>query len=495
MSGVMTNQIRKFSMLLTVFAMVAPIAMSQEQRPNVVFLLADDQSFYTLGCYGNDDVQTPNIDLLSAQGVTFDNHYDTTAICMASRANILTGMYEYKTGCNFNYGDLPAEHWAQSYPVLLRQAGYMTAIAGKIGIEVEGTGLPQSDFDRWGAGPGQTHYETAKNKSMAKYAAEFPHATRAYGAFGRDFIHDSAKGEKPFCLSISFKAPHRPTTPDPEFDYVYANKSFTKPENYGRENGGHFSEQSRQGRQYERFNSWNYSDKYDQVMRVYHQQIYAIDVAVGMIREALESAGVAENTVIIYTSDNGFFCGSHGYGSKVLPYEEGSRVPLIIHDPRKPGTHGRRCGAVTGNIDFAPTILELAGLNAPEKMDGTSLLPLLTDPETDIRESLELMNFWGPKETHSFGVVTRDWKYVHWYFGGNGMTPKEELYDMRRDKLELTNAALNPEKRPAVEKMRGLYDSAVSKIEKNAARPSYAKYGKLFDRTTSWDDKAGLLKR
>ncbi len=230
--------------------------------------------------------------------------------------------------------------------------------------------LPERDFDKWGAGPGQTSYETKKNKSMAAYAEKYPHSSRSYGAFGADFIAEAAKAGKPFCLSISFKAPHKPATPDPLDDGVYAGKKFVKPKNYGRENGRHFSKQSRQGRQYERFVDWNYADKYDEVMAVYHQQVYAVDVAVGMVRHALEKSGVAGNTVAIFTSDNGFLCGSHGYGSKVLPYEEASRVPLIIYDPRHPNSGKKlRCKALTGNVDFAPTILELAGVKAPDGMD------------------------------------------------------------------------------------------------------------------------------
>ena len=132
-------------------------------------------------------------------------------------------------------------------------------------------------------------------------------------------------------------------------------------------NTQNISLQSRTGRQFERFHSWNYSDKYDEVMAVYYQQIYAIDVALGMIRDAIDKAGVKQNTVIIYTSDNGFFCGSHGYGSKVLPYEESSRVPLIMFDPRHSNSGKQlRCDALTGNVDL-PTILKLAGLPTPRQ--------------------------------------------------------------------------------------------------------------------------------
>ncbi|MEM7699640.1 MAG: sulfatase-like hydrolase/transferase, partial [Verrucomicrobiota bacterium] len=194
-----------------------------DDRPNLVFLFTDDQAWNTLGCYGNDSVVTPHIDALAADGMVFDRHYNTTAICMASRASVMTGLFEYRHGCNFEHGHLTVEKWRQSYPVLLRAAGYRTAMAGKIGLEIcdepEGKGrLPESDFDVWGAGPGQTKYRTDQNPSIAQYADEFPHATRAYGAFGRDFVIESAKGEAPFCLSISFKAPHQPVQPDPAFD-------------------------------------------------------------------------------------------------------------------------------------------------------------------------------------------------------------------------------------------------------------------------------------
>lgn len=459
---------------------------------NLVFLLTDDQTIYSLGCYGNGDVQTPHMDSLAKDGVTFDRHYNTTAICMASRATIFTGLLEYRNGCNFDHGHLVKKHWAKSYPVLLRRAGYRTAMAGKIGIEIsenphdkEGGYLPESDFDVWGAGPGQTHYSTAKNKSIAHYAEKHPHASVAYGAFGRDFIMESAKGNAPFCLSISFKAPHKPATPDPQFDHVYAGKKFKKPVNYGREHGEHFSKQSRQGRQYERFESWGYKDNYDEVMAIYHQQIYGVDVAVGMIREAIEKAGVAENTAVIFTSDNGFLCGSHGYGSKVIPYEESSRAPLMMYLPgHKNSGKQLRSGALTGNTDFYPTLLELAGLDVPEGIDGRSLLPLYDDPEGEVHSQLPLINVWGPKAVQSLGVVTKDWKYIYWpYDESKGFEKTEELYHIGGDPHELTNLASDPESREKLSEMRQKYDTEV-KAWQGKAVPyhNYQPYGSWFER-------------
>lgn len=487
----------------SVLCSLTGLQAGESVRPNIVFLMSDDQCTYSLGCYGNPDVETPHLDQLAAEGMVFDNHYDTTAICMASRANVMTGMLEYKTGCNFDHGPLTQDKWEKSYPMLLREAGYQTAFAGKFGFEIvdspdsKDLRLPDGDFDRWGGGPGQTSYETRKNKSMVKYAEEYPHSTLSYGAFGRDFIEEAAGAQKPFCLSISFKAPHKPATPDPRFDDIYRDKAFRKPGNFGREHGLHFSEQSRQGRQFERFHSWNYSDKYDEVMAVYHQQVYAIDVAVGMIRQAIDEADVRDETVIIFTSDNGYLCGSHGYGSKVLPYEESSRVPLIIFDPRHPNSGRKlRANALTGNVDFAPTICALAGVACPEGIDGRNLMAIYDDPTARIHESLPLINVWGPKAVHSLGVVTQDLKYIFWPYGANGMTPTEELYDTAADPLELMNLRDDRTAESKLQEMRTRYDKAVQHWRENAVDYNdYQLYGDIFDRHLTWSQKARLMKR
>lgn len=494
-----------FVLSVCLFTIVrAEIAMSADQRPNIIFLMADDQCAYSMGCYGTPKVKTPNLDQLASEGIVFDNHYDTTAICMASRANVMTGLYEYRTGCNFEHGPMMLDIWQKSYPILLREAGYTTAFAGKFGFEVKKTPaaagkgeLPEGDFDRWGGGPGQTSYSTAKNRSMRKYAKKYPHSTLSYGAFGGNFVRDASKGDKPFCLSISFKAPHHPVTPDPKFDHVYAGQTFTKPANYGRQHGEHFSTQSRQGRQYERFVSWKYADQYDEVMAKYYQQIYAIDVAVGMIRKALAESDAVENTVIIYTSDNGFMCGSHGYGSKVLPYEESSRVPLIMFDPRHENSGKKlRSDALTGNVDFSPTILELADVDIPQGLDGRSLVSLYDDPNAAIHQSLPLINVWGPKPVHSLGVVTKDWKYIFWSYAEGEFETAEEFYDMKGDPLELRNLAADASQTASLAEMRNVYDQHIA-AWKILAVPynNYQKYAIIFDRKIPWLQKRPLLTR
>jgi len=479
----------------SLFAGVAGAKSLESRRPNIIYLMADDQNVGSVGCYGKPEVVTPNMDKLGSDGVVFGRHYNTTAICMASRATVFTGMYEYKTGTNFDHGDMKPEVWKKSYPVLLREAGYLTAFAGKFGFKVEGKGLCETDFDFWGGAPGQSSYATQRNKSMAKYAAQYPHSTLSYGAFGRDVIRAAVKQDKPFCLSISFKAPHRPVTPDPKFDDVYAGKTFTKPANYGREAGEHLSEQSKQGRQYSRFHEWQYDTDYDGVMAKYYQLIYAIDVAIGMIRDELEAQGVADNTVIIYTSDNGYICGAHGYASKVLPMEESSRAPLMIYDPRSPSAGKKlRSPALTGNIDFAPTILELAGLPVPNNMDGRSLLPLLKNPDSDIHEQIVFVNVWGSVPTHSLTCLAKEWKYTYWWYGDSKMEPTEELFHLTKDPLEMTNLANNPEAGFVLSSMHAKYDVELGKWKAQAVSyNNYEPYGVLFDRTVPWQQKAGLL--
>jgi arylsulfatase A-like enzyme len=304
-------------------------------------------------------------------------------------------------------------------------------------------------------------------------------------------IREAVKQDKPFCLSVSFKAPHHPVTPDPKFDAVYAGKTFTKPANFGREAGEHMSVQSKQGRQFRRFHDWKYSTGYDGVMAKYYQLVYAIDVAIGMIIEELKAQGVAENTVIIYTSDNGFSCGAHGYACKVLPMEESSRAPLMIYDPRsKVAGKNLKCGVLTGNIDFAPTILDLAGLQIPENMDGKSLIPLLKNPKKDIHKQLAFINTWGVVSTQSLTCITKDWKYTYWWYGDGKMKPVEELYNLAKDPLEMKNLANDSKSSGILMKMRAKYDKELQKWKQEVVPYNdYTQYITLFDRTIPWEQK------
>lgn len=482
--------------LISASGIIAPLdAIGQEskdvshEKMNIIFLLTDDQNYGSVGCYGNNEVQTPNIDKLGYKGVIFDKHYNTTAISMASRASIFTGMYEYKTGTNFDHGNMKQEVWNKSYPMLLRQNGYFTAFAGKFGFVVEGKGICDNDFDMYAGASGQTSYKSIENKYLQKYAQQYPHTTLAYGEFGRDVIKEAAKKDLPFCLSISFKAPHLPVEPDPRFDDVYKDKKFTKPKNFGREAGKHMSLQSKQGRQYTRFTTWHYDTDYDNVMAQYYQLIYGVDYAIGMILDELEKQGLAENTVVIYTSDNGYICGAHGYASKVLPMEESSRAPLIIYNPKNK-RNGTRCKELTANIDIAPTILNIAGIEATPNMDGKNINQLLFGETESIHDKLAVLNTWGPVPTQYLACITKNWKYTYWWYGDEKMKPTEELFDLKNDPLEMDNVINREDCKSIANMMRMQYDELLYHIDKNAVYyNNYRQYSHLFDRNESWKNK------
>jgi arylsulfatase A-like enzyme len=193
-----------------------------------------------------------------------------------------------------------------------------------------------------------------------------------------------------------------------------------------------------------------------------------------MIRSALEEQNCANDTIIIFTSDNGFMCGSHGYGSKVLPYEEASRVPLIVMDPRSEADNlgadnkGRRCGALCGNVDIAPTILRFAGINIPDELDGASLDSLVGNSAASVHDCLPLINVWGPSAVHSLAITTKDWKYIYWPYSKNGFVPSEELYHTANDPLELTNCSQDPTFADVLRQMHGLYDEQLSRWRRTA---------------------------
>ncbi|VGO19643.1 sulfatase family protein [Pontiella sulfatireligans] len=477
---------------------------ADKKRPNVILLLTDDQSYRTMGCYGNPQAKTPNLDRLAAEGVVFDRAYDTTAICMASRAQVMTGMYEYKTGCNFQHGPLTADKWQKSYPVLMRDAGYHTGFVGKFGFAVKPTAdgssnyhsnedLPMDSFDEWYGWPAQGQYRTADNEFVAQYAEKYPHVTRACGAVSQDFIKNAAKSEEPFCLSVSFKASHGPMSPDKFFNDVYADTVWEEPPNYDEAGASLKPPQAKGGRQYMSIKDFR-PDKYQETMRKYNQLVYGIDYAVGMIREELERQGVADNTVILFLTDNGYSCGANGMGGKVLPYEEPSRSPMIVYDPRHPVSgKGARVQSVTANIDMAPTVLDVAGLPIPGNMDGKSLMPLLDNPKGKVHDSILLINAWGSAPTHSLAVVTEDYKYIHWPFN-HEMQVAEELYDLGKDRYEMNNLAANPEKQEILKRMQKQYDESFAAWKKECIDyGNYPLFSKIYDRHIAWDDKLAAM--
>ena len=271
-----------------------------------------------------------------------------------------------------------------------------------------------------------------------------------------------------------------------------ATKTFTRPFNYGVEKGKHLSEQVHTSRAATGYRNW--VTDYDNTVRNYYARISGVDAALGMIREELDRQGLAQNTVIIFTSDNGYNSGSHGFGDKVIPYEEGSKAPLIIFDPRLSKKHaGQTCDAVTANVDMTATIFALADVPAPEGIDGKNLVPLLTNPVGRVRDWVPLFNFWGAQSAQSMAVVSRDWKYIYWYYGRK-MKPTEELFHLAPDRLELVNLAQAPPSAAELAAARKAYDAEVAAMKATVVEGhGHEPYPVLFDRMTPWEKKEPLL--
>jgi len=502
------NKIKMFKNLNLLLLLVFCInTYSQTDKPNIIFILADDHSYISAGFNGNDIIKTPNLDNLANNGIVFDNYYNTTAICMASRAQIMTGMLEYKTGCNFMHGSLDSEKFKKSYPILLKEAGYKVSFAGKFGFPVTPeiseninhdsyTKLPVDAFDEWRGGRGQSFYQTNKNEYIKEYAEDYPHSSRAYGAWASDYIRSHKESDTPFCMSISFKAPHNPQTPDPFFNDIYNGVIFPKPVNYGPESAQHLPEQARNGRQYMRlFKQYKFDEEnFQESMRKYYQLIYGVDYAVGMIMDALKESGLDKNTIVIYTSDNGYFAGAHGLAGKVLPYEEAAKAPFIYFDPRHKNMGKQlRTKSLVGNIDVAPTILAAANVEIPQNMDGKNIEQLIDNPKNKIRDFLPVMNLWGTAPTQVLSIQTEDFKYIYWPYEGHNMTATEEVYNKVKDPIEMKNIAnsISPKQ---LEKLRGYYDTEFNYLKNNGVEYNdYGYYKILFDRSKTWEEKKHLI--
>jgi arylsulfatase A-like enzyme len=423
-------------------AMAAPAvlrAQSRGERPNILFLLADDQRWDSLGCMSDPFVKSPHIDRLSAEGVTFQRNFVTTSICVCSRASIFTGLYS-RSHAIWKFADaFPQQTWSLTYPALLKRAGYRTGFIGKFGID--GGKPPTDTFDYWRGFTGQGHYFPKRDGKT--------HLTTLMGDQALEFLRGSSAGQ-PFCLSVSFKAPHvqdedpRQFLYDPQDAGLYRDIEIPLPPTaapeYIRQLPLSVQRSEARRRWAVRFST---PELYQESVKGYYRLITGIDRQVGRIREELDGLKLSANTILIYTSDNGFYLSEHGLAGKWFMHEESIRTPLIVHDPRLPAARrDTRHSAMTLNIDMAPTILEMAGAAPPPSMQGRSIVPLLEGRRVPWREDFfyehHFDNGWIPPTE---GVRNSRYKYTV-YTGEPALT--EELYDLEVDMHEETNLARDP---------------------------------------------------
>ncbi|MEJ5275137.1 MAG: sulfatase [Thermogemmata sp.] len=431
-----------------------PLAAAEGQlggRPNIIILLADDLRADALGCMGNPIIQTPSIDALAQKGTLFRNAFVTTSICAVSRASILCGQYARRHGIHDFNTDFTAQALAQTYPLLLKKAGYRIGFIGKYGV---GRNLPAQEFDYWRGFPGQGFY-------FAKEKVGTPqHLTARMGDQALEFLA-GCKPEQPFCLSISFKAPHaqdgavREFPPDPRDEKLYADAVIPRPataeERFFRLLPS-FVQKSEGRRRWER--RFATDAMFQQTVKDYYRLITGMDREIGRIVDAVARRGWERQTLWLFTSDNGFFLGERGMSDKWLMYEESIRVPLIIMDPRLPSQlRGRKVDAMALNIDIAPTILDWAGVPVPQSMQGKSLRPWVEGQNVSswrrdfFYEHHTLPKLIPPSE----GVRTERWSYIRWL----AQEPViEELYDIQADPRQERNLAGRAEYRATLEELR-----------------------------------------
>ena len=432
---------------------------SKPTRPNIIFILTDDQRWNTLGCMGDPNIQTPNLDRLAKNGVLFKNHFVTTSICMCSRASILTGQYVRRHEINDFGASLKPGQWAETYPAVLRQNGYHTGFIGKFGVGDVTHMADKFDYWRGVGGQGGLYFINPKDPSRT-------HETARYGQSALEFI-DGAPTNRPFCLSVSFTAPHarddmphlEQFQPDDRDTALYVDKLLPEPETATDDYFKKLIKSAQNSVAHDRW-LWRFDtpEHYQISARNYYRLITGIDREVGRIMAELEKRGIANNTVIIYTSDNGYFLGDRKLSDKFFMYEESLRDPIIICDPRQPaGNRGRSETAMTLNIDFAPTILALAELAIPARMQGRSLMPLVHNQHPADWRTEFFYEFTATlgRIPSSEGVRTEQWAYLRWI---NEKPLIEELFDIKIDPLEAHNVASDPENRATLDKLRASWD-------------------------------------
>ncbi len=440
-----------------------------KQRPNIIFILTDDQRWDALGIMGNPVIQTPNMDKLASAGILFQNTYVTTAISCVSRASILTGQYESRHKIHDFDTDFPAETLEKTYPPLLKNAGYNVGFIGKFGV---GHHPPDSIFDFWvdteAGGKGQPDYIT-----IDKHGREI-HDTDTIGAAIQTFL-DQFADNAPFCLSVSFKAPHEQDGYPPKYviqpkykDYykdVVIPEPVTADPKYWEMLPDFFRTDTNFARA--RWKGlFGTPELYRENVKNYYRLITGVDDVVGEMVEKLEKSGIAENTVIIVMGDNGMLLGEHGMEGKWYGYEESIRVPLFIYNPHLPDKVTQyKAAQIALNIDIAPTILSMAGVPVPPGMQGVNLLDVVENKTPERPDFFYQHYFLGsPRIPRVEGVVTKDFKYMiymeHHY---------EELFDNKHDPHETVNLANDPEYEIKLQELRKRYQ----KMQKDyGVRPS-----------------------
>ena len=458
----------------------------EEKRMNILFIMCDDHSYQTISAYDNRYISTPNIDRIAGDGVKFVNSFVANSLSGPSRACMLTGKHSHTNGFTDNTRSFDGSQ--QTFPKLLQKSGYETAVIGKWHLVTEPTG-----FDHWDILIGQGDYYNPTFINNGEKVQRKGYATNITTDLAIEWLDNGRDKQKPFCLLLHHKAPHRTWMPDTCDFKLFSDKEFALPENFydnyegrvaaasqemsivkdmdlvydlklaDKENEIHSNENlEKVGRHM--YNNMDAAQKaawdahYDaviadfkklgltgkaldewkfrQYMRDYLRVITSIDRNVGRVLDYLKESGLEDNTLVVYTSDQGFYMGEHGWFDKRFMYEESFRTPLLM---RLPGGAKGEATELVQNIDYAATFLDVAGVDIPQDIQGVSLLPLLKGEKSiEGRDALYYHFFEYPAEhmvKKHYGVRTDRYKLIHFYDDIDAW----ELYDLEKDPSEMNN--------------------------------------------------------
>jgi arylsulfatase A-like enzyme len=464
----------------------APVA----ERPNILFLMADDHACAALGAYGSQLHPTPHLDRLAASGLLFERAFCSNSICAPSRAVILTGKHSHINGKLDNSGNFDASQW--TFPKALQESGYHTALVGKWHLRTDPTG-----FDFWEVLPGQGQYYNPDFKTQAGTVRHEGYCTDVVTDRALRWLREDRDPERPFLLLCQHKAPHRSWMPGPEHLRLFEDMDLPEPatlfddyrgrcdaarqqemtiarhlypaydlklplaEETARQGPDRWAEQLLQRMNAGQRHSWDaaYGPEnaeylsadltgkqlvrwnYQRYIKDYLRCVASVDDNIGRLLQYLEDTGLAENTLVVYTSDQGFFLGEHGWYDKRFMYEPSLQIPLILRWPRSIAP-GQRVPALVQNLDFAPTFVELAGGIVPEEIQGRSLASFFDGKGPDSWRRSIYYQYYEVGEhavVPHYGVRTDRHKLIHF-----PSLETAELYDLKTDPEEIDNRIDEP---------------------------------------------------
>ncbi|NQU51866.1 MAG: sulfatase-like hydrolase/transferase [Bacteroidetes bacterium] len=518
----------KFQIIIILFCFTLVSCQQKKQevkiKPNIIFLLTDDQNDNTFGAMGHPVIHSPNVDKLIKEGVLFSNTYIAEPTCSPSRVALFTGMHERINGVGFTSSyQLTEEQWGNTYPALLKRNGYFTGFIGKFGVEYYTfKGNAKDKFDYYWGHDGWTKFFPKNHNSFSTkpyHKAKNKIITPIMGEAIEDFL-TTKSNEKPFCLSVSLSVPHGsqtssmneesaeaiamvvPANENPElkghpiYDNLYRDLDIQIPaetatdpyrfipkkildQNKGRANKTY------------KYDYHPISCKEHHIR--YYQQITGIDKVIGDLIISLKKRGLSENTIIIFASDHGLLMGEYGMGGKALLYDLTSKIPCFIFDPRLPESKkGKTIDQLVSSLDLTTTILDYAGIKATTEMEGSSLIPLINGENVAWRDEIFLENLYtGRDNPFCEGIRQQNWKYIRMYNGvekysendlsfENRKPDFEQLFNLKDDPQEMVNLIYKYEGSTLLKELREKTIQQSGNL--NLKRENYKKNNKVVSR-------------